>query len=346
MATLWATPLEDAIEGPLALDEGRLFVSTRDGAVQALDRTSGALLWKRAGKGGLLAAGGGALVLRETDGTVSRLLPATGAVSWSLDSGVSGNLAPVLDGDRVLVAGNGMAAVDLEGGRLLWSAPGGTAATAPPVSAGARILVGEADGTLRCRDRAAGVSLWTYRTGSALLAPAVVGDRRDIYLGTTDHRFVSLGLEKGRLRWRWKLGTDVQAEAALFDGRVLFAAFDAVLYALDRGSGNVVWRAPLPSRPFSAPLLTGSSVLLTCYETYVLGFEAKTGKPLGAFKTPAEIRTGPLLADGHLYIGLRDRSVLALRLGAGESPGPTPHGASPPPASPAPKDPPPASLDP
>ena len=320
VATLWTSPVEEIIEGPLALDEGRVFVSTRGGTIRALDRATGALVWRRAGKGGLLAAAEGALVVRGSDGTVSRLVPGTGAVSWSVDSGVSGSLPAVVDGDRVLVAGNGIAAVDLEGGRLLWSAPGGTAATAPPVGAGARILVGEADGTLRCRDRATGLSLWTYRTGSALLAPALVDDRRDVFLGTTDRRFLSLDLDKGRFRWRWKLGTDVQAAAVRFDDRVLFAAFDAVLYALDRGRGDLVWRVPLPSRPLSGPLLTGTSVLIACHETYVLGFEAKTGRPLGTLKTPAEIRTPPLLDNGRLYIGLRDRSVLALRLGAGEPP--------------------------
>ena len=337
MTTLWTAALEDLVEGPLAADEKRIFVTTRDGTVLALDRDTGAPAWKVSGLAGLVAGGPTALVLRQADGTVLRLHPESGSVLWRANSAVSGGLAPVVDGDRILVAGNGLAALDAQTGAVLWSVGGGTAASSLPEVFGARLLVGEQDGTLRCRDRATGVSLWTFRTASTLLAPPrVAGDHR-IFLGTTDRRVVALSLEKGRLAWRWKVGADVQSAPALQGNLVLVAAFDAVLYAINRSNGNLAWRAPLPSRPLCSPMPVGTAVLVACHENEILGFDLKTGARHGGLKTTAQIRTPPLLLDGRLYLGLRNRSVVALKLAEPGEPGGPPPSPSPSPApSPSP----------
>ena len=44
------------------------------------------------------------------------------------------------------------------------------------------------------------------------------------------------------------------------------------------------------------------------------GFTPDTGTPAGALRTPAEIRTPPLVAGSLVLVGLRDRSVIAYAL--------------------------------
>ena len=46
----------------------------------------------------------------------------------------------------------------------------------------------------------------------------------------------------------------------------------------------------------------------------IVGFDAHTGKRLGGLTTPAPMQTPPLLQGDTLYVGLRDRSLVALRL--------------------------------
>jgi outer membrane protein assembly factor BamB len=123
------------------------------------------------------------------------------------------------------------------------------------------------------------------------------------------------------------VGADVQGPAAILDDKVLVVSHDNVLYALKRGSGKMVWRAGLPSRPLGGPQLMGTAVLVACFENEVVGFDGRTGRKLGSLRTSAEIRTPPLLVGRRLYIGLRDRSVVALQL-AGV---PGPSSAAPPP---------------
>jgi outer membrane protein assembly factor BamB len=259
-------------------------------------------------------------------------------VRWTVGTGVAGALPAVIDGDRALVAGRGLAAVELASGRAVWADLAGAPTTAPPVSAGSRLLAGEGDGTLRCRDRETGLSLWVARTAEALLAPPLVDEaRRRLYLGTTDKRIVEIDLDDGETGWAWRVGADVAHAGLLLPGQVLFASHDAVLYSLHPG-GNLDWRASLPSRPLSPPLLVGGYLLLACLENELVAFAADTGAPAGRVRTAAEIRTAPIVVPGGLLaVGLRDRSVMAYALpGSAAAPAaePAPAPAEPPAAPP------------
>jgi outer membrane protein assembly factor BamB len=314
LAAAWKTLLGDFVTAPLAADGRRVYVATRDGAVRALDQATGAVAWKAEGLPGRLSAADGVLLARGEDGTLWSLQPRTGAVRWKTETGVAGTLPAVVDGDRALVAGRGLAAVELASGRVLWSDASGTDTTAPPVAAGSRLLAGEADGTLRCRDRATGSSLWTLRTSGALMAPPLVDEtRRRLYLGTSDKRILEVSLDKGGSGWAWRVGADIGHAGLLLPRQVLFASYDAVLYSLRRG-GNLAWRGALPSRPLSAPQPVGDHVLVACLENELVAFAADTGARAGSLRTSAEIRTPPIVAGGFVVVGLRDRSVIAYAL--------------------------------
>lgn len=312
LGTAWTVRLDAAIEPPLAMDEQRLYVTTRDGTLVALRLEDGVEAWRRAAPG-TVAAAPGAVVLREPSGRITSLQPRAGGTRWAADSGVPGSLPAVIDRELVFVAGQGLAALDAESGRVVWSTTDGAVATTPPVPAGSRLLVGEADGTLRARDRTTGASLWTFETTGALRAPAFVDAQGDVFLGTTDRRLLRLRPDKGRPHWRWKTGADVTSAATVAGSRALFTSFDATLYALDRGSGKLAFRAGLPSRPLSGPLVVGSTVLVACHENEIVGLSLADGQAVGTLKVAAEIRTPPLLWKGRLYLGLRDRSVVALQ---------------------------------
>ncbi len=344
LSAAWKTLLPDFVSPPLAADSRRIFVATRDGAVRALDQKTGEVDWKFEGPAGCLSAVDGTLLLRGEDGALRSLHPRTGALRWTAQTGVAGSMPAVIDQDRALVAGQGLAAVDLESGRVLWSEPSAVV-SAPPVRAGARLLVGEADGTLRCRDRLSGASLWTERTGKALIAPPLVDLARGrVYLGTTEKHIVELRLDHGQAGWRWTVGADIADAGLLLPDLVLFASFDAVLYAI-RPGGNLAWRGSLPSRPISAPQLVAGYLLVACLENELVTFAPESGRRVGSLRTTAEIRTPPILAGPVLAVGLRDRSVIGYALpGSGlEAPPPetpptpgstTPAGTQPPSPSP------------
>lgn len=315
MATAWSAPTGEAVEGELALGSRHLFLVLRGGALRALDRATGREAWTAPGSAPrVVSTDGDRLVSRGFDGALASLDPQTGAVRWAVATGVKGDLPPTLAGDLVVVAGEGLVATDAATGRTLWTASEPATVSARPVVVGECLLVGESDGTLRCRDPRSGLSRWTFATRAALVAPPVGDSDGRLFLGTTDRRIVSLESGKGKVRWQWKVGADVQSPPTVAGRLVLTAAVDAVLYALDAGNGNLAWRTPLPSRPASSPLIARGMVLLACQENEILGFDLRTGKRVGGLKTRELLRTAPVMAADRLFVGLRDRSIEALDL--------------------------------
>jgi outer membrane protein assembly factor BamB len=330
IATNWSVPLGDEadITGPLASDGGRVFVATSDGRVTGLDRFTGATLWQVGNRPGILSLAGTSLVVREEDGTIWSMDPATGSARWKAESRVIGTLPALVAGDRIVVAGEGLAALDAADGRIAWTDPAARAAVAP-IAGGPGIVVAETDGRLRARDLAAGSVKWQTETSRALEAPPVADERGDVLAGTTDRLFMSIDGGNGKQRWRWRLGADVGQPPAVFEDVVLFATYEDVLYALDRDNGHLRWRAPLPSRPLSGPVIFGGAVVVACHgarpgETFLIGFDARTGERQGDFKVAGEARTAPLLVEDRLYVGMRERAdrVVSLHLGAAEAGGP------------------------
>lgn len=327
MTTAWRAPLSAAVEGPLATDGARIFAASRDGVVKAVEARGGAPLWEVADLPGALEFGSGTLVVRGPDGMVWALEPGTGRTRWRTPSGVTGSLPPVIYKDVVVVAGHGLAALNLDTGRPLWS-DAGARVTAAPLAWGPWLLVGEAEGALRCRDAATGTALWSFPTAKPLVAPPVVDVDRRLLLGTTDRRFVALDVDdKGDVHWSWRFGAAIQNPPAVLGDLVLFTTHEDVLYGLKRSNGHIIWRASLPSRPLSGPVMRGEAALVACYgarpgETFLVAFDGRTGERLGDVKAPGEIRTSPILAGDLLVAGLAERAVVALRLGVIDEPEP------------------------
>jgi outer membrane protein assembly factor BamB len=321
MSTVWTRPLPATVEGPLASDPLSVYVATRDGAVRGLEATTGRVRWRVDGRAGLVGAGGGLVTVRQEDGTVYAMDAATGADRWKAASGVRGTLPPVLYKDAVVIAGEGLAVLEAATGQARWTSAE-VRATSLPLGSGPWLLVGEADGALRCRDIVTGTVLWSYKTTHPPAAPPVVDDDGRVLLGTTDRTFVALDArKKGDERWKWRIGGDVQAPPAVAGSLVLFANHEDVLYALRRRNGHLAWRAALPSRPLSGPLLYGDGVLVTCFgnrpgETFLIGFDPRTGRRQGDLKAPGELRTPPVIVGDLVVMALRERAVTALALGA------------------------------
>jgi outer membrane protein assembly factor BamB len=312
LTSVWTAQLGEGIEGDLASDGPRIYLTTRAGTVRAFEQATGREAWRAEGPRRSLSARAGAVVVRGLDGTTESLDPADGRTRWTTSTGVKGDLAPAFSDDLVYVAGEGLVALEVASGRTAWSASDGGSISAPPVVIGSCLLTGENDGVLRCRDPRSGASRWTFHTGSALLAPPAPDRAGHLVLGTTDRRILSLDPEKGKQRWQWKVGADVERPAAALGDRVFVAGFDAVLYALHAKNGNLAWRTPLPSRPLSGPIVTRGLILVACHENEILGFEPRAGKRVGGLKTRELLRTAPLLRGDRLFVALRDRSLEAM----------------------------------
>jgi outer membrane protein assembly factor BamB len=331
VTTEWTAQIGDPFEGasfrpPLATDGTRVFVATFDGTVRGLDGGTGNVRWTVPERPGTLSARPGLVVVHEADGTVWAMAPNSGSARWKTETRITGALPAALGEDTVFVGGEGLVALDAASGTVRWSAEPPPHVSAPLVAQGKWVFVPEEDGTLRCRDAATGREAWAFASKGALRSSPLVDEAGGrLLMGAADRRFLAIRLADGKKRWTWKIGAEVQVAPALFGDRVLFATHEDVLYALKRGGGNLVWMASLPSRPLSAPLVVESAVLVACYgmrpkESFVVGFDLKTGRRLGDMKTPSELAAPPILVGPGLVAALRDRSVVRFGFAGPEMP--------------------------
>lgn len=331
LTTEWTAQIGDPFEGasfrpPIATDGTRVFVATFDGAVRGIDGGTGDVRWTVPDRPGTLSAHQGLLVVHEADGTVWSIAPASGSARWKVETRVTGPLPATLGDDAVFVGGEGLVALDAASGDVRWTAEPPPHVSAPPVAWGKSVFVAEEDGTLRCRDAATGKQVWAFSgKGTPRSSPAVDEAGGRLLAGMADRRFLALRLTDGKKGWTWKIGAEVQSAPTVFEDKVLFATHENVLYALKRGGGNLVWMATLPSRPLSAPVVVQGAVLVACYgtrpkESFVVGFNVKTGRRLGDLKTPSELAAPPILVGPGLVAALRDRSIVRFAFGGSEVP--------------------------
>ena len=81
MTPEWKTNVAEFVVSPIAVDERRVFVATRDGVVRGIDQATGETLWKVDGTPGRVAAAAGLVVVRSEDGTVWGLRPESAQIT-------------------------------------------------------------------------------------------------------------------------------------------------------------------------------------------------------------------------------------------------------------------------
>ncbi|MBK6781457.1 MAG: PQQ-binding-like beta-propeller repeat protein [Gemmatimonadetes bacterium] len=121
-----------AIQGSAAIDEGRVFVGSRDGGLYALDFATGERLWRATHRGSWVCASpvvsGSAVYVGSSDGQfVQALDAATGTERWRYATGANVLSSPVLAGQRLVVGTEAndspwgdLLALDPATGALVW----------------------------------------------------------------------------------------------------------------------------------------------------------------------------------------------------------------------------------
>ncbi len=148
---------------------GKVFVTTHNGNLYALDAKSGQPVWRFHTEGEFLnspAFSNGVVVAGSTDGHLYALNAWTGKLHWSLSIGHGGFAAsPVIADGTVFIgsrAGDFLAA-DLSSGRLQWRGRFDVPIRQTAAVADGRIFVTAEDLRVRCMDAQTGMVLWISR---------------------------------------------------------------------------------------------------------------------------------------------------------------------------------------
>jgi len=224
--------------------EGVVYVGSGDGSVHAVDATSGKRVWRAAVKGKV-------------------------------------RVTAIVDPTRVIVGtfDNLLYALDRKTGAelLKWDSRGPI--VTPPTLVDDKLIVGNRNGLLAALNFVTGAVVWRMQLwGSSAESEATPAGGSLFFFGSSDLRRVALMDSKdGRVVWR----TDVFGWAwprPALEGNTLFVSTVGgspyqmrhlgALSALDRATGKILWRWPMPEWPgswtngFNAPPVVGENLVV------------------------------------------------------------------------------------
>ncbi len=292
---------EDGFGGGIAVDGGRVFVSTGFGFVVALDASNGKEIWRRAATVPFRAApvvNGGRVFVSTQENQMLALAADDGRVLWdhrgiAESAGILGSNSAAVSGDLVVVpyTSGELFALNVRNGRAAWSdtlarsgglTPLSTLAdiSGRPVIDRGLVFANSHAGRLVAIDIRTGERVWTIDVGGTQ-RPWVVGDY--VYVITDDAKVMCVRRADGRVRWIHQLDAFRNPDAR---------------------TGPISW---------SGPVLVSDRLVAVSSEGYAVSISPYTGEVLGQIDIPDKAFIAPIVADNTVYILTDDARLTALR---------------------------------
>jgi outer membrane protein assembly factor BamB len=285
----WLSSADDPVAAAPGFDERSAYVPFTSGRLVALDLDTGRTRWTTPIVTDRTPAIGGGLVFVAVGEGVRALRADTGDVAW--ERAVAGTIAapPYWDTGWLVLSfeGGDVAALRAADGEPVWRVSLGAIAHVRPAPALDVLYFGLADGRVVALDLATGNLRWSQTLDGAASGVRALADQ--LVVGTAGRTLHSLDLRTGRQRWRWRIGAPVVGIVAADDSRLYVVAFDHVLRAIDRRSGNLRWRRAIPHRPAGSPVLVGAMVVVPTLATELSAYDAATGAPALAIASAGEV---------------------------------------------------------
>lgn len=310
----WERPLEAPLASAPASDGTLFFTASSDGSVSAWDAVAPTPVWTRPGTSpGFLVARNGLVVFIEKTGAVWGLSPEDGSARWKKGTGVSEVQSVRLDGNRVFIGGNGIAAVIASTGEVQFDLP---AKSVRDIEVAGDLIVAIEDGALVQRGREDGVVRYRLVSPEGEFgAPALFPDGR-VVVGS-GRRLVRAISPKGEFKWRFKVGASVKDRPLDYGDakRVGVLSFEGVFYELSLNGGDMRRRALFSSRPSGPPALIAGRIFVPISEDEVVVLDPRTAKIIGKARFGGGFLSRPIFANGRLFAEVASpRRLVALEL--------------------------------
>ena len=293
----WTLSFEGAPAAPAGFDREMAYVATKTGDLIAFSLDDGAARWRIGLPTQFTPATGDGLVFACAERTITALEQRSGRETWHLDLESPIGAPPYWDGGTLFVSTETgeLIAIRGEDGRIVWRAPLASPIAATPTTSRDRLFTALRDGRLAAVGIAGGETIWTHALNEPI--SGMLALQEQLLVGTKANRLHSFSLDRGRARWSQKVGADVIGSPTADEQLIYFVAYDNVLRALARRSGNLRWTRSLPSRPSGGPIRVENVVLVSLAAKAMGAYLATTGAEAFTIPAAGEVTGAAFLRD-------------------------------------------------
>jgi outer membrane protein assembly factor BamB len=279
-------------------DANSAYIPLKDGQLVAVNLDRGSIRWTLDRSTAFTPATGEGLVFTVSDQMIEALDARTGATRWATPL-PGGAAVPLYYDTGWLLASTtsgDLLALRAADGKAVWRRQLGAPLSGPPGPALDRLYLSLTDSRLVALRLDTGDIVWERAWPARVVSLLALEDQ--LVVGTTAKRVSSVDLEHGRERWGRSVGGDISGRPAADDKRIYYASRDNILWAVDRGNGNLRWRANLESRPAGGPLRGPNALLMPMVSSEIAGYDPESGDRIVTVRAAGEIGTQPFVRAG------------------------------------------------
>lgn len=315
----WRTRYKNEVTSSPVLFEKTVIFGCRDGGVYALDRDTGAQVWKfvaTAGVGSSLVIWRDRVVFGDYNGSVFAVDARTGDRIWTRKLPARVVSSPAAAQDRLVVGCyDGRAyCLSAEDGGLLWTAKTGGRIRGSAAASDEAFFVPSHDGFIYALAALTGEVKWRAGLGGAVSASPAFEDGM-LVVGGPDGKIRCFDAESGAIVWTFLAGAAVDSRAVIADGKVFTGANDGQLYSVTLEGGAEVWKRSTGRAVLGRPFVRDGTVYAGSYDSGLYAIDVSTGRVLGRFDAGAAVYSSPAVDGKRVYFGTNGGDFICLDAG-------------------------------
>jgi len=205
---------------------------------------------------------------------------------WTFETGYTIASSPAVWNDLAFVgdASGTFYALSQKDGKVRWTFKTAGPVYCTPEVSDDLVTFASTDGNVYALKAADGAEVWHYETRRPIVASPRVGNGL-LYLGSSEGKFRALDIASGRVVWEFSgLSGFVESKPEVYDGKVIFGAWDENLYALDARTGLLdwKWRGDKPGTMYSPaacwPIAAHGKVFIAAPDRKLTAVNGKSGE--------------------------------------------------------------------
>jgi outer membrane protein assembly factor BamB len=278
---VWKKNIGVGVDAPALIQEGRVYVGTKDGFMVCLDAQTGENKWSYETMGEIV--GSPNIAAHPEDG---RLLLLVGSYD------------------------NFIHCLDAKDGKLLWKFETMNYINGTPAIWGKEAVVfGGCDAQLYVISLLDGQLIRQADLGAPIASSVGLIDRFG-YVGNMDKSVQAIDLTTGQIVWTYEpKNFPYFSSPALTDEWVIIGGRDKGLHGINRKTGSMVWRYAARGRIDSSPVIVGEKVVVGTMDGKLCLIRLNSGELITEYEIGASISSTCAVSNGWIFVGCEDGTL-------------------------------------